>query len=142
MTWSSLLEFQQVRDGRPIVSVPPLIYVFQAEVLPGLYAGKQDSWTHEDYQKAMPEPALTHQEARWVLYNRIVFSHTYSMQQGDFARAGFEVTSAPWSVKLPPRSLVIGIGTRDRYGIFDPEEGPTVVTCETVREWRDSPWYL
>lgn len=138
MTWSSVLEFQQARNGRLIQEAPPLIYVFQGEVLPGPYAGKLDDWTHEDYQKAMPEPVLTHQEAWWILYNRTVLSGTYSMQQGDFARAGFEVTALR-SVKLPPQSLVIGLGTRDRYRIF--EEGPTVVTCETVEEWRTSPWY-
>jgi len=96
-----------------------------------LFSDEYARWSAE----APGTPVLGWQEAVNILMRRVVLHHTYSMQQSDFARAGFEVMESPWRVVLPAGVLVVGIGTRDRYDIF--AGSPELHQFDTVEEWRE-----
>ncbi len=122
----------------------PLAYAVDINLLSGVPPTQYPTdCNYLEWHATLPAtPAFTLDEMRHLLtHGRLVPHHTYSMQQSDFARAGFEVTKDPWEVRLPPDMLVVGIGTRDRYGIFgraQTTDGGTfmVITYESVDEWR------
>jgi hypothetical protein len=114
-----------------------VIYAVGREVLPGPYATEPpDSFDDRIafYKTAAFACPLSKHEAEAILRCRVVLHGTYSLQQGDFARAGFAVSSRPWKVMLPDDALVVCIGTRDRYDIFG--TAPEVHQYESVDEWR------
>ena len=117
----------------------PIIYAVDLNLLTGVAPSKYFADTdYLAWHAALPAtPAFTLDEMRHLFTRgRVVPHHTYSMQQSDFDRAGFEVTKHPWAVRLLAGTLVIGLGTRDRYDIFDDTEAHEVITYESVDEWR------
>jgi hypothetical protein len=116
-----------------------VIYATTADVLPGPYASSppREPFTDvmEFYRTAPFTSPLTKHEAERILRHRVVLHGTYSLQQSDFGRMGFEVAESPWKVLLPADSLVVCIATRDRYDIF----GTSVIVhqFESVSEWRE-----
>lgn len=131
-----------------------LIFVVSDDWLPGQVTAAEapgvpvagadsSSWGLEQWEKAGAVSQLTREEQLYVLTHPIVLSRTYSMQQSDFERHGFPVTSIGGSLKVvvPSDVQLIGLGTRDRYGIFaaqglDGVRAP--ITFEDVAEWQAS----
>lgn len=107
-----------------------LVFVVAKEWLPGEYTHPEtkervkpvdrSAWTLEQFEKAGAVSALTFNEQVYLLSHRIVLSHTYSMQQTDFERHGFEVSDMGGrkTVLLDSHVQIVGLGTADRYSIF------------------------
>ncbi len=125
-----------------------LIFVLDGSFFPGKYkadGATRIGWSAEERDMAEPDLKLSKREIEFILYWRLVYSGTYSMQQDDFARSGFRVENrwnstieAPSSsVVLPDNSTVVGLGTADRYNIFFPTPGLEIVGFDTVDQWRE-----
>lgn len=114
-----------------------LIYALDGDIIPGPYPPRPDSADLDWYNAQLPVPVLTKREQEQILWHgRLALHGTYSMQQDVFRRIGCVVENS--KVILPKDSYVVGIAARDRYDIFAPVKGLTVITYETVEEWREN----
>jgi hypothetical protein len=106
-----------------------IVYAVDLKLLSGVAPNGRPDGDYLAWHATLPAtPAFTLDEMRHLFtHGRVVPHHTYSMQQSEFDRAGFAVTKHPWTVRLPPRTLVVGIGEDGEHRI---------ITYENVDEWR------
>jgi len=85
--------------------------------------------------------AFTEAEREWMQsHGTVVLHRTYSLQQADFAAAGFDLHPArPGSgtyAEVEGLRAVVCVATEDRYGIFP--TSTAVRRYATIDEWRSS----